>query len=43
MYKGTWGVEIVDVLKPQPQDIIVEGKRGLCGFASPCFSMQNIP
>jgi len=32
--KGTWGAEIVDVLKPQPQDIIVEGKRGLCGFAS---------
>jgi ureidoacrylate peracid hydrolase len=32
--KGTWGTEIVDVLKPQPQDIIVEGKRGLCGFAS---------
>ena len=24
----------MDVLKPQPQDIIVEGKRGLCGFAS---------
>ena len=32
--KGTWGAEIVDVLKPQPDDIIVEGKRGLCGFAS---------
>jgi ureidoacrylate peracid hydrolase len=32
--KGTWGAEIMDVLKPQPQDIIVEGKRGLCGFAS---------
>jgi ureidoacrylate peracid hydrolase len=32
--KGSWGAEIVDVLKPQPQDIIVEGKRGLCGFAS---------
>ena len=32
--KGTWGAEIVDVLKPQPQDLIVEGKRGLCGFAS---------
>jgi ureidoacrylate peracid hydrolase len=32
--KGTWGAEIVDVLKPQPEDIIVEGKRGLCGFAS---------
>ena len=32
--KGTWGAEIVDVLKPQTEDIIVEGKRGLCGFAS---------
>jgi ureidoacrylate peracid hydrolase len=25
---------MVDVLKPQPEDIVVEGKRGLCGFAS---------
>ena len=32
--KGTWGAEIVDVLTPQPEDLIVEGKRGLCGFAS---------
>jgi ureidoacrylate peracid hydrolase len=32
--KGTWGAEIVDVLKPEPEDLIVEGKRGLCGFAS---------
>jgi ureidoacrylate peracid hydrolase len=32
--KGTWGAEIVDVLKPQAEDIVVEGKRGLCGFAS---------
>lgn len=32
--KGTWGAEIVDVLQPQPEDIVVEGKRGLCGFAS---------
>jgi ureidoacrylate peracid hydrolase len=32
--KGSWGAEMVDVLKPQPQDIVVEGKRGLCGFAS---------
>lgn len=32
--KDTWGAEIVDVLKPEPEDIIVEGKRGLCGFAS---------
>lgn len=32
--KGTWGAEMVDVLQPQPGDIVVEGKRGLCGFAS---------
>lgn len=32
--KGSWGAEIVDSLKPEPQDIIIEGKRGLCGFAS---------
>jgi len=24
----------VDVLKPQAEDIVIEGKRGLCGFAS---------
>jgi ureidoacrylate peracid hydrolase len=32
--QGTWGAEIVDVLKPGPGDIVVEGKRGLCGFAT---------
>jgi len=32
--KGTKAVEIIDELKPQPWDIIIEGKRGLCGFAS---------
>jgi ureidoacrylate peracid hydrolase len=32
--KGTWGAEIVDILKPEPEDIVVEGKRGLCGFAT---------
>lgn len=32
--KGSWGAEIVDALKPQPGDIIIEGKRGLCGFAT---------
>jgi len=32
--KGTWGAEIIDVLTPQPGDIVIEGKRGLCGFAS---------
>ncbi|MBV9489083.1 MAG: cysteine hydrolase [Verrucomicrobia bacterium] len=30
----SWGAEITDVLKPQPGDIVVEGKRGLDGFAS---------
>ncbi|ACB95026.1 isochorismatase hydrolase [Beijerinckia indica subsp. indica ATCC 9039] len=32
--KGTWGAEIVECLTPKPQDIVIEGKRGLCGFAS---------
>ncbi|MFT4031403.1 MAG: cysteine hydrolase [Siphonobacter sp.] len=32
--KGTWGAEIHTDLKPYPEDIIIEGKRGLCGFAS---------
>jgi len=32
--KGTKAVEIIDELKPQPGDIVVEGKRGLCGFAT---------
>jgi len=32
--QGTWGAAIVDVLKPHPEDIVIEGKRGLDGFAS---------
>jgi ureidoacrylate peracid hydrolase len=32
--KGSWGAAIVDVLKPQPEDIVVEGKRGLDAFSS---------
>jgi ureidoacrylate peracid hydrolase len=32
--KGSWGAEIVDVLKPEGADIVAEGKRGLCGFAT---------
>ena len=32
--QGSWGAEIVDALKPEPGDIVIEGKRGLCGFAS---------
>jgi ureidoacrylate peracid hydrolase len=32
--KGTWGADIIDALKPQAEDIVIEGKRGLDGFAS---------
>ena len=32
--QGTWGAEIADVLKPETGDIVIEGKRGLCGFAT---------
>jgi ureidoacrylate peracid hydrolase len=32
--QGSWGAQIVDVLKPAPGDIVIEGKRGLCGFAT---------
>src|SRR5262245_16983577 len=32
--QGTWGAEIVDVLKPAAEDIVIEGKRGLDAFAS---------
>ena len=32
--KGSWGAEITDALKPEPVDIVIEGKRGLCGFAT---------
>lgn len=32
--KGSWGADIVDVLKPQPGDIVIEGKRGLDTFPS---------
>ncbi|HKB91410.1 MAG TPA: cysteine hydrolase [Opitutaceae bacterium] len=32
--KGARGAEIVDVLKPKPEDIVIEGKRGLCAFFS---------
>jgi nicotinamidase-related amidase len=32
--KGSWGAEIVDRLKPRAEDIVIEGKRGLCGFAT---------
>jgi ureidoacrylate peracid hydrolase len=32
--KGSWGAEIIEALHPAPGDIVVEGKRGLCGFAT---------
>jgi len=32
--KGTWGAEMVDMLTPEPADIVIEGKRGLDAFAS---------
>jgi hypothetical protein len=32
--KSDWGGEICDALKPVEGDIVAEGKRGLCGFAS---------
>ncbi len=32
--QGTWGAAIVDVLKPHPGDIVIEGKRGLDAFPS---------
>ena len=32
--KGSWGAAIVDVLAPHPEDIVVEGKRGLDAFPS---------
>jgi len=32
--KGTWNADYVDEMKPSPEDIIVLGKSGLCGFES---------
>jgi ureidoacrylate peracid hydrolase len=32
--RGTWGAQIVDSLSPTPEDIVIEGKRGLDTFAS---------
>jgi nicotinamidase-related amidase len=32
--KGSWGAEIVDVLRPKDGDIMIEGKRGLDAFPS---------
>ena len=33
--QGSWGAQIVDVLKPEAGDIVVEGKRGLCDSRPP--------
>jgi len=32
--KGSWGSAIVDELQPAAGELVIEGKRGLCGFAS---------
>ena len=32
--KGSWGAAIVDSLTPKAGDVVIEGKRGLCGFES---------
>jgi nicotinamidase-related amidase len=32
--KGSWGAEIIDTLKPEAGEIIIEGKRGLDTFPS---------
>ena len=32
--KSNWGSEIVESLTPEDGEVIIEGKRGLCGFHS---------
>jgi ureidoacrylate peracid hydrolase len=32
--RGSWGAAIVDALRPEADDIVIEGKRGLDTFAS---------
>ncbi len=32
--KGSWGAGFADEMQPREGDIVVEGKRGLCAFAS---------
>lgn len=32
--KDTWGAAITEALPRLPEDIVIEGKRGLCAFAS---------
>ena len=46
--KGEWGAEIVDLLAPKAQDVVIEGKRGLDAFAtttstSSCASAGSRP
>ncbi len=36
---GSWGAEFCDAMKPQPGDLVVGGKTGLCGFASTNLDM----
>lgn len=31
--KGSWGADFADPLKPKEGDVLVEGKRAVCGFA----------
>lgn len=31
---GEWGAQFVNGMQPQPGDLVVKGKSGLCGFAS---------
>src|ERR1700721_1799198 len=33
--QGSWGAQIVDALKPEPSDIVIEGKRGFWAFPPP--------
>ena len=32
--KSTWGSEFIESMKPLAEDIILDGKRGLCIFGS---------
>lgn len=32
--KGSWGADFENSMKPDPKDVIVQGKSGLCGFES---------
>ncbi|HEV7379019.1 MAG TPA: cysteine hydrolase [Dyadobacter sp.] len=32
--KDTWGTEFAESVKPEPGEIVIEGKRSFCGFAS---------